>query len=156
MGKTAVAHKICNISNGSFICVDPDKYFNDNIKRYWRRGGPISRNTLMKEDIYKEVKNQIHKANVIIPLTLNSLEDTEKWFECYRDIADLRHVILYADEDTLIKRINGQEGRDKEGAIDNIEINKKYYNNNIPGAIKIDTSEMSVSEVAQEILRLIN
>ena len=70
-------------------------------------------------------------------------------------IANVRHVILYADRNTLIDRINNDVGRDKELALNSIDDNEKYYEGIFEKSIKIDTTELSLEETAKKILELV-
>ena len=37
-GKSTVAHCVCTISNGKYVCVDPDEYFNSNAVYFFFNG----------------------------------------------------------------------------------------------------------------------
>ena len=155
VGKTAAALCICAKSDGKYVCIDPDEYFNNNVKRYGLRGGPIPNNTLIKEDIKKEVEKQIKNKNVIIPLALNTREYAEEWTKLFRDIADVKRVILYASKKILVNRIENAKGRNKELALNSLDANLKYYDGITEGAFGIDTSKLDVEEVANKILELV-
>lgn len=157
VGKSTVAHCVCMISNGKYVCIDPDEYFNSNAAYYFFNGGyPVANNTIILEIVHKKVREQIKDKNVVIPLTLNSQDYRESWTKLFHDIAEVRHVILYADKETLRNRINLDEGRDKELALDNIDNNDKFYRGSIEGTIKIDTSALSPEVIAKKILESVH
>ena len=156
IGKTTVARSICNTSNGRNICLDPDEYYNDDAGTLFWYGWPIPNNSCIKNIIRREVKKQIHDKNVIIPLTLNSQLYLNDWTNLFRDIADVKHVILYANKETLLKRISNNADRyDKEHALEFLDENMTYYQRHIEGAYKLNTSSKTPDEIAKIILQLL-
>ena len=157
VGKSTAAHCVCTISNGKYVCVDPDEYFNSNVVYFFFNGGyPVANNKIILKIVHKKVREQIKDKNVVIPLTLNSHDYREVWTKLFNDIAEVRHIILYADKETLRNRINHDEGRDKELALDNIDNNDKFYRGSIEGIIKIDTSALSPEAIAKRILESVH
>ena len=71
---------------------------------------------------------------------MNSHKILNDWIKLFQGIANVRHVILYADRKTLTDRINNDAGRDKEFALSSIDNNERYYGAVFEGSIKIDTS----------------
>ena len=154
VGKSTVAHCICKI-NDSYVCVDPDEYYNNYGKRYFKYGGPASNNSALRTDIQKIVKEIILNRNVIIPVTLFNQELMDTWMELFSDIAEVKHFVLYADKKTIEDRINHDEGRDKGFALDSLDNNVRYYHNITIDSPKINTSDLTPEETPKRILELV-
>lgn len=152
VGKSTVAHCMCKSSNDTYVCVDPDEYYNNDGKRYYKGGGPASNNSILQKDIRKVVEEIIQNRNIIIPVTLFNRRLLERWTKLFCDIAEVRHFVLYADKKIIMSRIDLDEGRDKGFALDNLDNNEKYYQSSVTGSIKIDTSKFTPEEVAKMIL----
>ena len=155
VGKSTVARCICKI-NDTYICVDPDEYYNSNLSHYAKYGGPASNNLVLRTDIQNMVKEVIPNNNVIIPVTLFNRKLLDDWIRLFNDISEVKHFVLLADKKTIEDRINRDAGRDKGFALDNLDNNVKYYQSNTINAIKIDTSELSPEEVGDMILGMVN
>ena len=155
IGKTSVALPICSISDNSYISIDPDKLYNDNLERWLICGWPAANNSLIKKYVRKEVENRIQDVNIIIPLTLNAQSYVDAWTKLFSDIAEVRHVILLADTETVKNRIINDVGRDKAFALEQLHYIENYYRRDVEGTVKIDTSNLTIEEVAEKVLKYI-
>lgn len=155
IGKTTVAKLICEISNEKYICIDPDEYYNNNLQHYFFWGWPIPNNKAILIEVHREVRNRIKENNIVIPLTLNSSKYKQIWIQSFQDLADLYYIVLLADKAQILNRINTDVQRDKSLAIEQLDDNLKYYQDNIEGSIKIDTTNITPQIVANRILEVV-
>ena len=155
IGKTTVADCICEISKEKYICIDPDEYFNNDVKRYFLWGWPIPCNKAILREIQRNVEEKIKECNIVIPLTLNSSKYKNDWVHSFNDLAELHHIVLIADRKTILNRIRDDVQRDKSLAMEQLDDNWRYYQRDIEGTIKIDTSEMAPQVVASKVLEVV-
>lgn len=155
VGKTTVALQICSVPDNMYICIDPDEIFNNNLEKYMIHGWPAANNSLIKRNVRNEVKDRIQNVNIVIPLTLNTQLYVDGWTNLFSDIADVRHVILFADTEIVKNRIVNDVGRDKDFALEQLHNNDNYYRRDFEGDVKIDTSDLTTEEVAEKIMKSI-
>ena len=155
VGKTTVAQSICDISNGEYIFIDPDEYFNNNLGRFILYGWPTCNNMAILGEIQKAAEERIQESNIVVPLTLNSSKYKNIWIQSFEDFAKVYHFILMAKKEQILKRIGNDEKRNKTLAIEMLDSNLKYYQGDIEGSIKIDTSNIDPQMVAKLIIELI-
>lgn len=154
IGKTSVAREVCSI-NKTYLCLDPDKQFNSNREKYFIFGWPAANNGLIRKCIRNEVENKIQIVNIIIPLTLNKQSYRESWINLLSDITEVRHVILFADMEKVKGRILNDPGRDTTFALEQLYYNENFYRRDTEGAFRINTSDLTINEVAIRILESI-
>ena len=155
VGKTTIAQLICELSTEKYICIDPDRSFNSDPQRYLLRGWPPANNGAIQEETKNAVKEKIRESNIVIPLTLNSLKYKQLWIDSLQKVAKLYHVILMAEKEKILARINEGVQRDKSFAIESLDSNLLYYQRDIEGTIKIDTSNISPQMVANMVLAMV-
>lgn len=68
---------------------------------------------------------------------------------------NIKHFILIASIETIKSRIGNDKKRDKEFAISHLSHNQKFLDINYKDAIRIDTENKNVGEVAKEIINLL-
>ena len=156
VGKTSVANYICSAFDDRYICIEPDEYFNNNRECYFFWGWPASNNSCLKGFIRKEAEKKIQTANIIIPLTLNDESYVVTWTKLFSDIAEVKHVILFAETEKMKSRIINDTGRDKNFALEQLKYSEVFYRQVNDESIQIDTSELSIEEVAIKVLEVIN
>ncbi len=155
VGKTTVAQLICELPTEKYICIDPDKSFNSDPKRYLLLGWPPANNSAIQEETKNAVNEKIKESNIVIPLTLNSLNYKPFWIDSFQKVAKLYHVILIAEKEKILTRINNGVQRDKSFAIESLDGNLLYYQKDLEGTIKIDTSNLSPQMVANMVLDMV-
>ena len=155
VGKTTVANYVCEISEGSYICIDPDEYFNNNLERYFLWGWPIPDNKAILLEIRKEVEKSIKEKNIVIPVTLNATKYKQVWIHSFQGLGELHHIVLLAEREQLLRRISSDTQRDKTLAMERLDDNLSYYQGIIEGSYKIDTSNTDSQIVAKMILGLV-
>ncbi len=155
VGKTTVAHSICEISNGEYICIDPDEYYNSNLEDYFLFGWPVQSNKAILSKIRKEIEEKKLNNNIVIPLTINSSKYRQMWIGSFQDLAELYHIVLMAEKKQIINHINSDVHRDMSFAMESLDDNLRYYQGEIEGSIKIETTNVIPQMIANKILEIV-
>ena len=155
VGKSTVANCISEVSNGEYICIDPDDYFNSYPEHYMSFGWPTYNNKAIQIRVKQEVKDKTQEKNIVIPLTMPSSKWRQIWVHMLKDLTELYHIVLLAEKKQILSRINSDVHRDRSFALENLDENLKYYQCDIEGSIKIDTTRIPPEEVANKILKMI-
>ena len=158
-GKTTTANEIFRRCPGTYL-YDPE-----NIGYFLRKNTPKSIHTSDFQDIplwrefnYKMLK-QIYGewiGDIVVPMTVVNREYFDEIIRKLRsDGIDIRHFILYADKETLIKRLKYRSARlaflrKEHWAIRQIDRCIDAFNSCITEGI-IDTANMNIDEVAERI-----
>ena len=158
VGKTQVANKINQLYNDKAKVLEPDQLWIEEIKKDFTvalGGGAYPQNNkkflqILKNRIDKEIKEC--KGILIIPMTITEDLSYNNIIKPYKN--NVKHFILTADEKVLRQRILEDKLMDKSLAVNNIENNKRYLAK-ISNAIFIDTSNMSIDEVAKSVIERI-
>jgi len=159
-GKTTAAYELNRRLPGSYV-FDPESFgffLFENIPAECRKADfqdiPLWRETNRK---LLEILCREYRGVVIVPMTL---VDPVYWDEIIGELrrngADVRHYVLYAGRDTLLKRLKkralGSLARE-QFAVDAIERCMNAFDTVITEGT-IHTDSLSVDEVAEEIARL--
>ena len=166
VGKTSVAEEMQrHITDIKTIIFDPDELYQNMAEEIFfdvinNRGGMAPQNNKMFLNRVKEKLLPYKDMNVlcIVPMALTTKETIEIVWESLNDNSKaIFHFILEADESIIEERINSDEGRkQKEKALGELQSNTIFLNNNFIEAIRINTNNKSVKEVANEIMNMIN
>ena len=65
----------------------------------------------------------------------------------------LIHFILTASRDTIKTRIKDDKNRESDEAIYHIEFNLQFLKENYENAIRIDTENKNIDQIAEEIIK---
>ncbi len=166
VGKTTVARKVKDLlSDNEVEFLDSDCYFQKMFKEKVEeakksnscpaiRGMSPQTNTDFAVYFRELIKEKLSKTWVIIAMALtdeickkhifHSLCSTHK---------NVLHIILTAKEETIKSRIESHNGRgDKTKHINELGNSVSFLDKNFNGALKINTDNRSVNEIASEIL----
>ena len=156
-GKTAVSNAITEkLSNAYLLEFD---LLQLKYKQPFKYGAlyPEARKYLI-EALIKEMQEVIQKEcydYLIIPIALiNDYCNERLIINGFTDIKS-HHFILTSTNEILIQLINNQKNRDINLAMTYMDQAIKYLNNHYSQAIRIDTSNMSINDVAKKIVQLI-
>lgn len=157
VGKTTVANLIVKSEYQEFIMMDPDEYYCELATKGLLPfiGWPMQASKIFLTYFKNKLDFSLKENNVVIPVTISTEICKTELYDYLKDTTELIHVILFADDEVVIKRINNDIGRSKDFSKENLHNNllfmKKYFLN----ANWIDTTTKSVEEVANDIIRLL-
>lgn len=156
VGKTTVAKSIECINN-KIKCLDPDAYYYELLKKYGPFiGWPAQTSILLIKYLREIIEENIKYKDIVIPMTLTTDYSKKELLEYYQSygIAEVIHIILCMDKDALVKRIKNDASRDQEFALQNIDGNIKYLNDNYYNAIRIHIDSLNAENLAKKILKI--
>lgn len=165
VGKSSVSKTIQRlIGNGKVAFFDPDGLY-QNIKKeifydiILNGGGVNPQNNLTFLDrVKKELKAFINRDIMcVIPMAVTTKESLEIiWKYLYTNEKMFFHFILEANESVITERIISDiERKQKELALEQLQLNTSFLESNFTDAIRIDTNCKEVEEVANEIINRI-
>lgn len=158
-GKTAVANAIANkIQNAYLLEFDmlPMKYQPNSIIDCFGARYPEAKKYLI-DALVKEMHGIIQEGEhdyLIIPIALINDYCNEQLVSGFGDVENY-HFILNATNEILKQRILAQENRDVDLALTYMTSAIAYLSKNYSGAIRLDTSDMSIEDVAEKIVETI-
>ena len=163
VGKTTIACKINELlASNKFEILEADEYYNEMKKEnpMLLLGGALPQNNKNFIERFKKVikeKMENENKNLIIVMSITENECKEKLYECLKNNnCDIFHFILTANEETIKTRIEKDNNRDKSFALTFLKSNIIFLNNNFKDAIRINTDDKNVNEIAKEILKNID
>jgi len=161
-GKTTVAHELDRRLANSFL-YDPENagYF---IRR--NTSGLFSNGDFQDIPLWREINYQIlsmiakkYDGVVIVPMTLVSpIYYSEIIGKLIADGVDVRHYILYAERNVIKHRLKKRMlplVGNEDFALDALDRCIDFFDNHIKD-VKIDTNNMSIENVVDEIAKLSN
>ncbi len=156
-GKTTTAFELERRLPGSFV-YDPE-----NIGYFIRKNTPsaVHKKDFQDHPQWRQFNYEmLHMVNreyagvIIAPMTLAKREYYDEIIGKLRDEgADVRHIILYADEQTIHKRLDNRLERSQAWAKSKARACIEAFDTVIPGE-KIITDHMPVSAVAERVAQL--
>lgn len=159
IGKTTVAEQLKKVlQNKNIKFLNSDYLYTEIIKRdSLSGGGAVPQNNI---NFLRVIRNEIQEELVstdgilIIDMALTQKESKELLFDYLKNegIA-IKHFILTASINTIKKRIENSENRDKVLAYSYLEQNIHFLNSNYDDAIRIDTENKNSNEIAKEIIK---
>ncbi len=169
VGKTAVSKKLKEKLGNRVELLESDYYSEEILKKIVEEarashtmphiGGTIPQNNIR---FLREFKNVIEEKfedtskHWIIDMALTRMECKENLFDCLqREGKNMVHLILVADEKTIKERIMKDENRMKDLALDYLEHNISFLNDNYPDAIRIKTDNRDIDDVVAEAIAII-
>ena len=158
IGKTAVAEQLKRVlQNKNIKSLNSDYLYMEFIKRNpLSGGGAVPQNNInFLRKFRNEIQEQLVSSSIlIIDMALTQSESKELLFDYLKNEGiEIKHLILTASINTIKKRIENSEKRDKGLAYSYLEQNIHFLNNNYDDAIKIDTENKNSNEIAKEIIR---
>lgn len=161
VGKTTVALEIREkLLDKEIEILDSDFYYIEMIRENYDLafGGVLPQTN---ENFIKRFKNLIEEKseneNVIVTMSLTHRECKEAIFDCLVNAgSNVLHTILIANEETIKSRIEHDVARDKEFALYYLHSNILFLNKNFIDATRINTEDRTASDIANEIVKLIN
>ena len=115
-----------------------------------------------KAYLIKEFKRTIQKIvsdnrynYLVIPIALINDLCRKELVEFYTDI-DNYHFILTATDDVIKHRASNQDNRDMNLVLTHMQTAKMYLNTHYPDAVRIDTSNIGIDQVAEKIIEIID
>ena len=115
-----------------------------------------------KAYLIKEFKKTIQKIvsdnrynYLVIPIALINDLCRKELVEFYTDI-DNYHFILTATDDVIKHRASNQDNRDMNLVLTHMQTAKMYLNTHYPDAVRIDTSNIGIDQVAEKIIEIID
>lgn len=158
-GKTAVANAVAKkIQNVYLLEFDmlQMKYQPKSINDLFGARYPEAKKYLI-DALVKEMREIIQEGAydyLIIPIALINDYCNEQLVSGFADIESY-HFILTATNEILHQRIMAQENRDVDLALTYMPNAIAYFSKNYSGAIRIDTSDMNIDDVAEKIVETI-
>lgn len=115
-----------------------------------------------KEYLVNALKSEIQKivsddqyAYLVIPIALINDLCRKELVEFYTDINNY-HFILTATDDVIKHRASNQDNRDMNLVLTHMQTAKTYLNTHYPDAVRIDTSNIGIDQVAEKIIEIID
>lgn len=104
-----------------------------------------------------EEKEKNTKKKLIIDMALTMKECKENLFDSLKNEGiNIIHIILSAEEETIKSRIINDETREQKTAfLDNLAKNISFLDENFTDAIKVSTDNRTVSNITNEVIRII-
>lgn len=169
IGKTAVAQRLKEIFvDKSIEILESDIYYQEMIKEMVEEaqktnsfpffGGTLPQNNSALIGKFREaIQEKLTEDKVIIvDMALTREECKKGLYEYFKnENAKMLHIILIASEEIIKSRIRRDDSRDKQCALENLEYNISFLKQNYPDAIRINTDNKSIDDVAYEIAHLI-
>ena len=165
VGKTSVAREIQKqLSREDTMIFDPDELFQsmdeksflDMIKN--DGGMKPQNNKRFLNRVIEELKKYLSSDIIcIVPMALTLIEGKEiVWDYVSQHCSRCFHFVLEADESVICERIKADLKRtDKSFALQEIGTNVSLINKYFQEAIRIDTNNKKVEDVAQEIIQYV-
>ena len=157
IGKTTVAKRVVELSGEALECIDPDFYYNGLVEKnpaFILMGWPIQHNKTFIVYFRGLVEERLRGKEIIIPMSITTELCKTDLLDYFRAKTELIHIVLEADKESLLYRIECDSNRDKEFAINNVENCLHFIEKNLFEAVRINTSNRSVDEIADEIIKL--
>lgn len=170
VGKTAVIKQLKEIIPCSEIeILESDVYNEEVLKEIIKEAkktnsfpgflGMLPQTDTRFIEIFKRIiqeKLSINKI-VIVDMALTCEESKKGLYEFFltENVRTL-HIIITASEEIIRERIKNDNTRDKRCALENLEYNLSFLNQNYQDAIRINTDSMSIADTANEIAQHIS
>lgn len=157
IGKTSVAKLIAKNDKKNFVMMDPDEYYNHLAEKGATIfiGWPMQNSKIYLKDFRCKVEKALEDSSVVIPITISTDVCKKELYDYLKSIADVVQIVLYADNEVVIKRIKSDIGRSKEFSKERLEENVAFINKHFSDANWIDTTTKSIEEVANHIITLL-
>lgn len=161
VGKTKVALEIQKQFEGVIEFLESDFYYIEMIHEnpFLIMGGTLPQNNM---NFIKRFRNIIEEktknlsTNVLIDMSLTQRECKKEIFDYILSLQrNVLHIILSANEETIKSRIENDVEREKDLALSFLKINTAFLNDNFKDAIRINTNNRSVCDIAEEIIGIV-
>lgn len=104
-----------------------------------------------------EEKSKDSNKKLILDMALTTKESKEGIYDYLINAnRNIVHIILTANEETIISRIKNDNERQKEIALDYLKENLTFLENNFNSAIRIKTDNRSVSDITDDIITIVH
>lgn len=160
VGKTTIAEAFVD-KHHKYVMMDSDKYYKEWVRENpWLAisGGFMPQNNSHFVKYYRSmiVEGLDKNKNLISVMALtDDISRKSLLEEPYGEEIEVCHIILYAQESTILNRIDSDSGReDKEFAKQWLKSQLAYYKRNCEGYF-IDTDGKSVSDIVDNIYNVI-
>lgn len=161
VGKSTVAKELLqSLYLPNLILLDSDEYYFPGLNsgRYFGDGMFPQNNKRFLSDFRGLIETDASRSDATVIVAMSVSMD-----ECRNQLllplaskfCDLIHVVLTADKNTILARIDADPGRDKYFAVQHLDRNLIYLKDNYPHAEWINTDNLTPSEIAKHIVRLI-
>lgn len=161
VGKSSVANVLVQIIGEAISChLDSDEIYITGMKadhRYFPGGFFPQNNLRFLADYKKAIEDAASEQyRVIIATMAITMDECRDYlFLPVSSEYQVQHVVLNAEQQVIKKRIENDNGRDKQFALSRLTSGQTYLENNFPDAVWIDTTNLSTSDVADQIMDLI-
>lgn len=152
VGKTSVAYALTKLYSGNSKVIDPDILWLNTIKKdnsiIFGDGAYPQNNIKFLNTLNKVIKENIdnYTGLLIIPMSITEDLSYNKVIKNHKN--NIIHIVLLADEDIVKKRITKDKNRDQSFSIISLKENNNFLKNRTSDTIYVDTSNMSIKEVA--------
>lgn len=156
VGKTSVAIALKRLLGNKSFILDADAAFPTFAReKILKVGGGVFPQTNV--NFMKEFKTDIieySKRNeiIIVPMTACTNESKDILIDYFRN-KNFIHIILEAEDEKIKERIMNDLSRDKELSINEMKANEDFLKNNYPQNEFVDTSYLSIDEIANKIIQ---
>lgn len=155
VGKTTVAEKIIEkLPNGTGKILDADLLWSSKL---WWSGGTLPQCdneflSYFEQEIRASLSSQ--ERIVIVVMALTQDECRTNLLGHFQAETENIHIILEASEKTIASRIEQDDDETKMSRLMWLKSNLHYLAHNYKEAIRVDTENKSIDEVATEIVAL--
>lgn len=159
VGKTTIIHKLEEkLDSHNCKVISSDEFHKKNPYIFETGGGCYPQNNKKFNRCFKEYILEQKKCNskkyIIIDMSLTDRICKEQLFEYFeKKEKKLIHFILTASRDTIKTRIKDDKNRESDEAIYHIEFNLQFLKENYENAIRIDTENKNIDQIAEEIIK---
>ena len=159
VGKTSVAEALKEkLPLQDVIHLDADRSYQAGNRKYFGGGFFAQNNERFLSDFKSQIEESVKENEIVIVTMALTMDECRDYLfrQLQSTTSKLIHVILFADEQTVLSRIeNDVPTRDKDYAKRNMKKNTEYLSKNFSEAIRLDTDGKSINEVADAILEIV-
>lgn len=166
VGKTTIANRIKEkFINNDLIILESDYYYQKWIQDNWTQGdsllflldGTMPQNNQRFVSMFRDViKETASNPNQLIISDMALTDDVSRKGiidELCSEGYDVKHIILTADKDTILERIENDKNRDQSFAHQWLPVQLSYLEN--IDATKVETEGRSIDDIADLIISII-
>lgn len=170
VGKTAVIKQLKEIIPCSEIEILESDVYNEEVRKEIIKEaqktnsfpgfpGMLPQTDTRFIEIFRRIIQERLSLNkiVIVDMALTHEESKKGLYEFFfAENVRMLHIIITASEEIIRERIKNDNTRDKRCALENLEYNLSFLNQNYQDAIRINTDSMSIADTANEIAQHIS
>ena len=165
VGKSHVAEKLAKLlANKNAEYIESDLYWMDFIRNYLLKafsgGAAIYHNRHFLEKFRKVLEEKINNfgKNPIVSMSLVDKLCEKELLDYFKEKkVSMLHIILEAKEETIVSRIENDPIRNEDERNQqkyNVPWQMQYLKTNYPDAVRINTEDKTLDNIASEIMNM--